>query len=171
MRILGIDPGLQTSGFAIVGQEHHKTSLISCGFLPLSSKKSVGERVSQFYDFFKTTIIEQNISILALEQPFLGKNVQSFLKLGYLRGLMHLLSAQHNIELFEFFPREVKMAVTGFGGAQKDQVARVIAQLYPRLPAMKKSDVTDAIAIALCCAWKYKNYTITKSATIFMQQK
>lgn len=95
---------------------------------------------------------------LALETPFLGKNAQNFLKLGYLRGILYLLTDTHKIHLHEFSPREVKQAVTGFGGAQKDQVARMMYQLFPTLTVQKKDDVTDALAITLCAAWKSKIY-------------
>ena len=95
----------------------------------------------------------RHITDLALETPFLGKNAQNFLKLGYLRGILFLLTERHKLQLHEFAPRAIKQSVTGFGGAEKDQVARVIMQLFPRLQHQEKYDVTDAIAITLCGLW------------------
>jgi crossover junction endodeoxyribonuclease RuvC len=89
-----------------------------------------------------------------LETPFFGKNAQNFLKLGYLRGALYLLADKNRLKLHEFYPREVKQAVTGYGGASKDQVARVILQLFPRMKSPKKEDVTDALAVTLCGLWR-----------------
>lgn len=154
MIILGVDPGLQVSGFGIIKQEHHKTWLLDCGYLKMSSSKSLPSRVAMLHDFFTDKITQWAITDLALETPFLGKNAQNFLKLGYVRGVLYLLSHKHGLTLHEFSPREIKQSVTGFGGAQKDQVARVVAQLFPKLPLQEKYDVTDAIAITLCGLWR-----------------
>ncbi len=152
--ILGIDPGFSFTGFACVIQQLQRTELIDCGVIKLPHSKSLASRTHLFYDFFKEKIEQKKITNLALETSFLGKNSQSFLKLGYLRGVLYLLSSQHNLALHEFAPMQVKGAVTGSGNAPKEQVARVIHQLFPRLPQQKTLDVTDAIAVALCCAWK-----------------
>lgn len=153
MIILGVDPGLQVSGFGIIKQEHHKTWLLDCGYLKMSSQKPISERVAILHDFFSQKIIQWSVTELALETPFLGKNAQNFLKLGYVRGILYLLAHRHSLALHEFSPREIKQSVTGFGAAQKDQVARVVLQLFPKLPIQDKYDVTDAIAITLCGLW------------------
>lgn len=154
MVILGIDPGFQYAGYAVIKKEGRITTSNDYGYLKLKPTLHLAKRTELFYQFFKDKIIAHQVTHLALETPFLGKNAQNFLKLGYLRGLLYLLSSQHNLELCEFSPREVKQAVTGFGGASKDQVARVIGQLFPRLEPQKKHDVTDALAVTLCGLWK-----------------
>ena len=156
MVVLGIDPGFHFTGYGILKTENSKSFLIDFGYLKLSSNKKLQTRVKIFYDFFSEKIQKWNISDISLETPFLGKNIQSFLKLGYLRGILYLLSEQNNITIHEFSPREVKQSVTGFGGASKDQVARVILSLFPKLPPPKKNDVTDALAITLCGYWTAK---------------
>lgn len=152
--ILGIDPGFHVTGYAIIKKEGPTTYLVDCGYLQMSSSKSLQERVHMFYTFFLQKISTCAITDIALETPFLGKNAQNFLKLGYLRGIVYLLVHQHQLHLHEFSPREVKQLVTGFGGASKDQVARVMMQLFPKLPIQKKADVTDALAVTLCGLWK-----------------
>ena len=154
MKIIGIDPGLRFSGFGIISNENYTTSLLDSGYLSLPSSKSLPERVALFHDFFIAKITSFHITDLALETPFLGKNAQNFLKLGYLRGIVYLLVQKNNITLHEYSPREIKQAITGWGGASKEQVARVILQLFPRLEKPKKEDVTDALAISLCGMWK-----------------
>lgn len=156
MVILGVDPSFTATGYAIIKKESGKQALISCGFLPLPSSKQMHERIGMFYDFFEKMVTQYQVTHITLETPFLGKNAQTFLKLGYLRGALHLLCYKYNLKLIEYSPKEIKLAVTGFGGAQKDQVQRVVYMLFPTLAAQKNYDVTDAIAISLCGAWQQK---------------
>jgi len=154
MVILGIDPGFSFTGYSIIKKKDRAIHLIDHGYLSLPQRKPLSHRVGIFYTCFLEKIQTYHVTDLALETSFLGKNAQNFLKLGYLRGILYLLADQHNLVLHEFSPREVKQAVTGYGGAAKDQVARVIYQLFPTMAHAKKSDVTDAIAVTLCGLWK-----------------
>lgn len=154
MIFLGVDPGLGYSGFGVAKKEGNKVSLLDYGYLQMTSKKSIVERVGIFHSHFDGLIKKHNVDVVILETPFLGKNAQNFLKLGYLRGLLYLLTDQNNLEVLEFTPRQVKLAVTGYGAASKDQVARVIKQLFPRLQMPKRDDVTDALAVTLCGIWQ-----------------
>ncbi len=154
MVMLGIDPGLRISGYSVITQKNGATFLVECGYLSLPQQKSVPERVALFHDFFKEKIATWHITDICLETPFLGKNAQNFLKLGYLRGIVYLLASKHTLTLHEYAPREIKQAVTGFGGASKEQVARILLQLFPGLQKPKKEDVTDALAVGLCGVWK-----------------
>jgi len=150
MVVLGVDPGFVTTGFGILKKEQNRVLLIDHGALSMKSSDSIAHRIGLFYSFFNEKIVMHGVTVLALETPFLGKNAQNFLKLGYLRGALYLLSDQHNIELGEFAPREVKAAVTGFGGADKEQVARMVMRFFPALNKPNKLDVTDALAVSLC---------------------
>ncbi len=154
--ILGVDPGFHVTGYAII--EHSTRVLLhDCGYLKLSPQHALPQRVGQFYSFFIEKIKIHGITHIALETSFLGKNAQTFLKLGYLRGILYLLADQHHMMLTEFAPREIKMAVTGFGGASKDQVAAMMVRLFPRLTefgSIERNDVTDALAVCLCGVWQ-----------------
>ncbi len=154
--VLGIDPGFTATGYAIVSKIQGKETIIDYGYIALPAGKSMQERIGIFYDFFNQKIKQYQITTIALETPFLGKNVQTFLKLGYLRGIVHLLAQQHGATLHEYAPRSVKQAITGSGSAQKDQVARVVHMLFPHLGKVAKEDVSDAIAISLCGLWQHK---------------
>jgi len=160
--ILGVDPGTRFAGFGILKKENHKVFLLDYGCLAMSSSKSLVERVGIFHDFFTEKIKTYQVTNLALETPFLGKNASNFLKLGYIRGILYLLSDKNNLQLHEFSPREVKMSVTGYGGAAKDQVARVVLRLFPGVKDVKRDDVTDALAVSLCGMWNSKNYLTRK---------
>lgn len=153
MTILGIDPGFKVTGYGILKTEGKKALLIDHGYLKLSPSDSLSKRIGIFYHFFVEKISHFCITDLALETPFLGKNAQNFLKLGYLRGILYLLADTYNVVLHEFSPRQIKQAVTGFGGADKEQVSNIIMRLFPALALPDKADVTDALAITLCCLW------------------
>lgn len=157
MVYLGIDPGFQYAGFGIAKKEGAKVWLLDYGYLQMAPTKHLSERINIFYEHFNGLIIKHGVNILILETPFLGKNAQNFLKLGYLRGILYLLSSQHKLQILEYSPTQVKQAVTGYGGASKDQVARVIKQLFPKLEAPKREDVTDALAVMLCGIWQKDN--------------
>lgn len=156
MVVLGIDPGFQYAGFGILQQEGRQALLLDYGYLAMSSKDEIITRIGLFYQFFQKKIIDNKVTVIAIETPFLGKNPQNFLKLGYLRGIVYLLADQHSIEVREFSPCQVKQSVTGYGGATKDQLACVILQLFPGMEKPKKEDVTDAIAVTLCGLWAHQ---------------
>lgn len=154
--ILGVDPGFHVTGYSIVKKTAASAQLIDAGFLKMSPKDSLSDRVKEFYDFFVAKADQHGITGIALETSFLNKNPQTFLKLGYLRGILYLLGAQRNLEIQEFAPSVVKAAVTGFGGATKEQVAIMLCRLFPKLQSYAEGvrhDVTDAIAIGICGAW------------------
>lgn len=155
--VLGVDPGFRVTGYALLAREGSSTSVIDIGYLQLSPKKHLSERIGEFYRLFSQKIADHNVTCISLETSFLGKNAQTFLKLGYLRGVLYLLANQHNCQLCEYPPRQVKLATTGYGGASKEQVARVMHQIFPGLSSVKavaKDDVTDALAISICGLWE-----------------
>lgn len=151
--ILGVDPGFTATGYSIVCLEKGQTRLLVCGSFPLPATLPMQARLALFYDFFNEKIAEFQVSEVALETPFMGKNAQNFLKLGYLRGILLLLTHRHTCVVREFVPRQVKMAITGFGGAEKEQVMNAVMRLFPRLGIPARYDITDAIAVSLCCLW------------------
>jgi crossover junction endodeoxyribonuclease RuvC len=157
MIILGIDPGFSATGYSILQKNKNQIIMLDHGFLKLSASQSLQIRIGIFYDFLSDKIKQYQVSAISLETPFLSKNAQTFLKLGYLRGILYLLAQQHNLEIFEFAPRLVKQTVTGYGAADKEQVAKVLLLLFPAIPRALQADVTDAIAISLCGLWQSEN--------------
>jgi crossover junction endodeoxyribonuclease RuvC len=164
--ILGVDPGFHVTGYAVSSIENNKVLLCDCGYLKMNPQHSLPHRVGQFYTFMHEKIIAFQVTHLSLETSFLGKNAQTFLKLGFLRGILYLLADQHGLQLTEFAPREIKMATTGFGGASKDQVAGMMLRLFPRLSefgTIERADVTDALAICLCGVWSHQQQQIYRT--------
>ncbi|MCL5436939.1 MAG: crossover junction endodeoxyribonuclease RuvC [Candidatus Dependentiae bacterium] len=152
--ILGIDPGFVTAGFAVIEVASGRIILKEAGALRQPSSRTLAWRIVQFHDFFSEKFTTFRVTELALETPFLGKNAQNFLKLGYLRGMLLFLAERHGLVLHEFSPRQVKQAITGYGHADKAQVFRVIARLFPGFAKPESFDVSDAVAIALCATWR-----------------
>lgn len=157
MIVLGVDPGFSFTGYAILKKEGGRTFLLDFGYLKFPPSRSLQERIALFHDALDQKITQFNITNLAIETPFLGKNAQNFLKLGYLRGILYFLSHKHGLLLHEFAPTQIKQSLTGFGGASKEQVSRVLYQLFPTLKQPEKYDATDALAISLCGLWETKN--------------
>ena len=156
MNFLGIDPGLQYAGFGVITKNGKQFNLLDCGYLKMNPKATVAERVHIFYNYFTALVLKYQINCVVLETPFLGKNAQNFLKLGYLRGVIYLIAQQQGLQILEYTPTQVKLAVTGFGGASKEQVARALKQLFPKLATQvfAKLDMTDALAVTLCGVWQ-----------------
>ena len=157
MIILGIDPGLQITGFSIISLVNGKTQLIEVGVLKLKPKDNLQIRVTQFYDFILEKINTYQITVIALETAFIGKNAQSFLKLGYLRGILYLITQKNNLIIYEFAPRQIKQAVTGSGAATKEQVQTMVKRLFPKINNLQTYDASDAVAISLCGLWCLEN--------------
>lgn len=152
--VMGVDPGFSVTGFSIVCAEGSRVRLYECGGFTMSRSLTLAQRIGLFHNFFNDKIGYYHVNVVALETPFLGKNAQNFLKLGYLRGMLYYLHNLHGTELCEFSPREVKQAITGYGAADKEQVARLIMRLFPDLTTPRTYDVTDAIAVSLCGLWR-----------------
>lgn len=157
MVILGIDPGTRYSGYAILAPSGKSFAIVDVGCLTQSSAKPLPERILKFHDFFELLITQWGVTDLGLETPFLGKNAQNFLKLGYLRGILYMLAQKNKINILEFSPREVKCSVTGFGGASKEQVAVMVHRLFPQFTDPVRADISDALAVALCALWTQRS--------------
>ena len=156
MTILGIDPGCRFAGFAVIKKNTTTSNMVDHGVLKLSAKDPMHNRIEVFYSFFLQKIKEHEVTSLAIETPFMGKNAQNFLKLGQLRGVLYLLASQNRLMLNEFAPMQIKQALTGFGAAQKEQVAFVVKRLFPMIQVSEYYDETDAIAVTLCGLWTHK---------------
>jgi len=154
MVILGVDPGFRITGYGIIKKDGQKAYLLDQGALRLNPQKHLSERVFLFHEFMTEKILAHQVQAICLETPFMGKNAQNFLKLGYLRGILYLLAAKHKLALTELAPTEIKMSLTGFGFASKEQVADVVLRLFPGMQMPDKLDITDAVAIAVCGLWK-----------------
>lgn len=147
---MGIDPGTNCMGYAILKIVGNKPMILISGILDL---KKLGDPYLKLQHIFKRTlqvIDEYQPDELAIESQFFGKNVQSMLKLGRAQGVCIAAALQRDIPICEYAPRKIKLAITGTGTASKEQLATIMDRYFniPNFPT--NSDETDAIAIALC---------------------
>ncbi len=151
MIVIGIDPGSVKTGYGIVrGGEGDAFSLIDCGVIRLSSRQGIPERIKIIYDDLEKLIVANKPVRLALETAYVNCNAQSALKLGQVRGAVVALAMNRGIELHEYAPREVKQALTGRGGASKEQVAYMARHFLKIDIPLRPYDISDALGIALC---------------------
>jgi len=149
MLILGIDPGSVTTGYGLVLLQQGRLKHMDNGGIFMSSRESLSDRVCRIHDGIRDLIQKYSPDALALEDIFIAKNVQSTLKLGHARGAVMVAAGASRLPLFEYTALQVKQAVTGYGNAPKDQVARMIKALLS-LPDLAFSDASDALAVAIC---------------------
>lgn len=157
MIILGVDPGTNLTGFGIIKQNGSSFSLIKNGLIKLSSKNSLPNKLVIIYDELVSLIKLYRPDEFALETAFYGKNVQSAMKIGYARGASILAAAHCKVPMSEYSPREIKKSVVGKGAASKEQVSFMIKTLLSVKEKKMKHDESDALAVALCHAFRMGN--------------
>lgn len=148
--ILGIDPGTNIMGYAVIQVKDNDISLLKMDVLKFEKRKSHIERLKEIFEGVMTVIGEYHPDTVAIEVPFFGKNVQSMLKLGRAQGVAIAAAMYKNTPVFEYSPRKVKLAVTGKGSASKEQLAAMLHHLVKFDAKQTYFDATDALGIAIC---------------------
>jgi crossover junction endodeoxyribonuclease RuvC len=151
MIVLGVDPGSLRTGYGAVESDGNRHRLLETGALEPGARLSLPERLRGIHDGLRELIARLRPDVLAVEDVFHAANTRTALVLGHVRGVVLLAGAQAGLRVHEYPPATVKQQVTGFGRAEKRQVAFMVAQLLA-LPAAEPGDATDALAVALCCA-------------------
>lgn len=154
--ILGIDPGTRFTGYGILRIHGNQVLIETYGYLDLS--KIDDPYISLEKIFTKTTQLIESYDVqeLAIESQFFGKNVQSMLKLGRAQGVAIAAAVVKHINVYEYSPRKIKMAITGNGNASKEQVASFLQRLIPLQELPENLDTTDGLAVALCHHYQSK---------------
>jgi crossover junction endodeoxyribonuclease RuvC len=149
MRILGIDPGSDTTGYGLIESDGSRNSSILFGAIRTSPRKAFHERLLQIYTQLMEILSQEEIHVVSIENVFHSTNVQSALKLGHARGVALLAAAQRGLPVFEYSPLEIKSAIVGYGRAEKSQVQMMVTLLL-RLSETPSPDAADALAVAIC---------------------
>ena len=164
--ILGIDPGTNVMGYGILGVFGRKPALIAMGVIELKKFEDHYMRLHRIYERV-TMLVEQYLpDEMAIEAPFFGKNVQSMLKLGRAQGVAIAAAIARQVPLTEYEPRKIKMAITGNGGASKEQVREMLRRMLdiPEASMLPHLDATDALGAALCHFYESAKPLKTKSS-------
>jgi crossover junction endodeoxyribonuclease RuvC len=150
VRVFGIDPGSQRTGYGCVDTDGRQHRLVTCGAIALSVRTPFPERLATIHAQLVRLIAESQPDCVALENLFHAANIRSALKLGHARGVAMLAAVEAGIPVFEYTPAEIKSAVVGYGRAEKHQVQHMVKMLLglPAPPA--PHDAADALAVAIC---------------------
>ncbi|HJX90121.1 MAG TPA: crossover junction endodeoxyribonuclease RuvC [Pyrinomonadaceae bacterium] len=150
MRILGIDPGSQTTGWGIVEGDGRKYSLVDFGAISASSSLKFPTRLLRMCNGVEEVIAKHQPDACALEDAFLATNVKVTMKLGQVRGVVLLVAERAALEIHEYSPRLIKQTVVGYGNAEKHQVQEMVRLLLSLKSVPSPHDAADALAVAIC---------------------
>lgn len=150
MRILGIDPGTGILGFGVIDVDAtRKLHFVDAGVIRTPVKQPDSERLFTIYDELQQLIKEHKPQVMSVEKLFFSQNVTTAMSVSQARGIVLLLGKQHNLELHEFTPQQIKQAVTGQGKADKKQVQEMVKMLLGLSEVPKPDDAADALAAAI----------------------
>ncbi len=150
MRTLGVDPGTATTGFAIVEENCKSLKLIDYGCIKTSKAIDMPDRLRIISEKLEAIIEKYNPNNIAVEDLFFCNNAKTAIKVGQARGVILLVAALAKLKVFEYTPLQVKMALTGYGKADKKQVQYMVKKILGCKDVPKQDDASDAIAIAIC---------------------
>ena len=148
MRILGLDPGLGTTGWGLIAADGNRLSHLANGELRTAASKPLPERLADLAAQLEALLAEHRPDAAAVEEVFVNMNPQSTLKLGQARGVVLMCAARSGLAVGEYAPRLVKKAVVGTGSAEKAQVHAMVARLLPGTK-IAGADSADALAVAI----------------------
>lgn len=149
VRVLGVDPGTAVTGWGVVERRAGTVTHLAHGTVTTEARWTLGAKLAAIHASLADLCREWQPDVVALEQNFVGRNVQSAFRIGEVRGIALLAAATAGLTIAEYPPATVKLAVTGTGRAEKEQVQRAIAREL-RVVEPMVADAADALAIALC---------------------
>ena len=148
MILIGLDPGLGTTGWGVIAAEGNRLSHIANGQVRTDCASSLPARLAALHDALELLFETHAPQAAAVEEVFVNANPQSTLKLGQARGVVLLAAARHGLAVGEYAPRLVKKSVVGTGAAEKAQVHAMVARLLPGVK-IAGADAADALAVAI----------------------
>jgi crossover junction endodeoxyribonuclease RuvC len=170
IRILGVDPGMVSTGFGLIEFEKQGSLLYRESGVLRPRGTSVSPRLQQIFRGLTRLIGSTKPRFMAVERPFFGKNVKSAMLLGQARGAALLAAAETGLEVHEISPLEVKQAVVGYGRADKGQIQAMVRSLLG-IRQVLPADAADALAVALCLAHSLPLKTYLQEALLMYSRK
>ena len=149
MRVLGIDPGTIRLGYGVVDDGEH-TCMVCCGVLNFSSKKPIETRLQSLYSELNQIVAKHQPDEVAVEEPFVGRNIRSALAIGRAQAVAILAATNQGIPVYRYSPAEIKQQVTNYGESDKQQVQEMVRIQLGLSQSPVPSDAADALATAIC---------------------
>ena len=163
MIVLGVDPGTAITGFGIIEEYNDQTlKVLDCGAIRTSSTLEDWDRLQIIYKKIKEIILLHQPDCGAVEKLYFQQNVTTALSVGQARGVILLAMAQNELQVSEYSPLEVKLAVVGYGRAEKVQIQMMVKTLLALDETPSPDDVADALAVAICHLNSYKMKNLGK---------
>jgi len=161
MVILGIDPGTATMGFGIIKKTKTAVKVLDYGCITTTPDLCPGDRLKIISNELNRLIQKHQPKVMAVENLFFFKNLKTAMPVSQAKGVILLTAAKKKIPVYEFTPLQVKMAITGYGKAEKNQVQKMIQTLLnlekePKDKNKRKDDAFDALSVAFCYTLKSK---------------
>jgi crossover junction endodeoxyribonuclease RuvC len=150
MIILGIDPGTVIMGYGVIEAKEGEITLIDCSALAAPQRSPIGERLSYLYHRLVEIVSRYQPDAVAIEQPFVARNVKAALAVGKAQAIAILAAANSGIPVYEYTPAQVKQRVTNYGASSKEQVQEMVRLQFGLSQLPQPSDAADALAVALC---------------------
>lgn len=156
MRIIGIDPGIAIVGWGVIDYNGNKFSVVDYGAVLTEAHTEVKHRLKIIYDDLTEILTKYKPDYMAIEELFYNNNAKTVINVAQARGVALLASTNQNVEIFEYTPPQVKIAVTGYGRADKKQIQQMTKMILNLEKIPKPDDTADALAIAICHAHSFK---------------
>lgn len=149
MRIIGIDPGTGILGFGVIEKKPKRVQMIEAGVIRTKKESPDHVRLLEIYQNIEQIIKETQPSIMSIEKLFFARNVTTAMQVSQARGVALLAAAKFKLEVFEYTPLQIKMALTGYGKAEKKQIQEMVRVILGLKCIPKPDDCADALAAAL----------------------
>ncbi len=150
MRIFGIDPGSDRTGYGCVETDGSRHRMLACGAISSPASASFAEKLLTIHSRLAALIADCRPDCVAIENLFHAKNARSALKLGHARGVAMLAAVEAGLVIVEYTPAEIKRAVVGYGRAEKHQVQQMVKLILGLSELPSPHDAADALAVAIC---------------------
>lgn len=155
MIIIGIDPGVATTGYSVIKKykaKKERLKALEYGCITTSPKLSPPERLKKINNELNKLIKKYRPSVLAVENVYFFKNLKTAMPVSQVKGVILLTAAKKKIPVYEFTPLEIKLTISGYGKAEKEQIQRMIKALLTLKEVPKPDDAADALGVAICCS-------------------
>ncbi|MFC2042390.1 crossover junction endodeoxyribonuclease RuvC [Chloroflexota bacterium] len=150
MKVLGIDPGTAIMGYGLVESHDDEIALLDCGALVTKKQSPIAKRLSFLYHELVKIIQQHQPDAVAVEQPFVAKNVRSAMAIGRAQAIALLAAANENIPAYEYAPTQIKQRVANYGSSSKEQIQEMVRLQLDLAEIPQPNDAADALAVAIC---------------------